>query len=70
MFTDFLNIQNSYNGKAVGFRVSVLPKLIEFKSNESSKSLLHVIIDAYRKETNNSEFEFIKNLKDVQNTIK
>lgn len=66
----FFFCKNSYNGKALGFKVSFLPKLIDTKANKPSITLLHIIIDEFQKQTNNNGFGFIEELKQFQKIIR
>jgi hypothetical protein len=49
---NFLNM-NSYCGQAVGFRMDLLPKLSDVKTNKPSITLLHVIVEQFEKMSNN-----------------
>lgn len=51
---NFLNM-NSWCGQAVGFRIDLLPKLSDVKTNKPSITLLHVIIEQYEKMSSNSK---------------
>lgn len=50
---NFLNM-NSWCGQAVGFRIDLLPKLSDVKTNKPSITLLHVIVEQFEKMSNNN----------------
>ncbi|CAF0767609.1 unnamed protein product [Brachionus calyciflorus] len=60
---NYLNM-NSYNGQAVGFKISILPKLIDVKTNKPSVSFLHVIVEEYDKHGHLND-NFLVDLKEI-----
>lgn len=56
---------------AVGFKINILPKLIEIKTNKPSISLLHVILEQISQgKSPDSNFEFLNELKDLNSIIR
>jgi hypothetical protein len=64
---NFINA-NSYNGNAAGFKMNILTKLNEVKTNTASISLLHVLVEQFDK--NNIKNDFTNELNDLGLIIK
>ena len=64
---NFINAK-SYNGKATGFKMNILTKLNEVKTNTASISLLHVLVEQFDK--NNIKNDFTNELNDLGLIIK
>ena len=67
---NFLN-SNSYRGNACGFKINILPQLLEVKTNKPAITLLHVIIeqfetikDSMTNKFNENNYEFVQELKE------
>lgn len=67
-YCDFY-FQNSYNGQAVGFRINILPKLIDIKTNKISVSFLHIIVEEFDKKYPEQD-NFINELKEISSIIR
>lgn len=64
---NFINAK-SYNGNATGFKMNILTKLNEVKTNTASISLLHVLVEQFDK--NNIKNDFTNELNDLGLIIK
>ena len=54
----------------MGFKITLLPNLIEIKTNKPSVSFMHVIVTQYEKMNETDAFEFLTELKDLNLIIK
>lgn len=61
---NFLNA-NSYAGKAYGFKINILSKLNEVKTNIFSINLLHIIVEQYDELCKENADNFLNELKDI-----
>jgi inverted formin-2 len=64
---NFINAK-SYNGNATGFKMNILTKLNEVKTNTASISLLHVLVEQF--DNNNIKNDFTDELSDLGLIIK
>lgn len=61
---NFIN-HNSYCGKAIGFKINILPKLSDVKTNNLSINFLHVIVEQFDKIEKDQRIDFVEDLKDL-----
>ncbi len=62
---NFLNYSNNYAGKASGFKISILTKLNEVKTNNHSINMLHVLVEQFDSISKENKNNFLEELKDI-----
>ena len=62
---NFLNYSNNYAGKASGFKINIITKLNEVKTNNQSINMLHVLVEQFDNVLREKKNDFLDELKDI-----